>query len=150
MNAIESTSFDAYLVLIGKVLFFGCTTCLLDLFLSCALRLFLTWSISWLSLSITKHTERVQVLLRALRDFNLGKLTADDEGIFMGLLNDLFPGTAAQVPRAVDANFETKVTILSPHPISCLCMRAGAGALSATKRTLSCLRCLVRPRDGSM
>jgi dynein heavy chain len=32
-----------------------------------------------------------RVLLRALRDFNLGKLIADDVGIFMGLLNDLFP-----------------------------------------------------------
>lgn len=63
-------------------------------------------------LPLTKHTEGTQVLLRALRDFNLGKLTADDEGIFMGLLNDLFPGTAAQVPRAIDVNFETKVDIL--------------------------------------
>jgi len=38
------------------------------------------------------------VLLRALRDFNLGKLTADDTSIFMGLLNDLFPRTAELVP----------------------------------------------------
>lgn len=51
----------------------------------------------------------VQVLLRALRDFNLGKLTADDEGIFRGLLDDLFPGIASQVPRAIDCNFEAKV-----------------------------------------
>ncbi|CAD7696266.1 unnamed protein product [Ostreobium quekettii] len=50
-----------------------------------------------------------KVLLRALRDFNLGKLTADDTGIFMGLLNDLFPKTLDQVPRAVDMNFEKKV-----------------------------------------
>ena len=54
-----------------------------------------------------------QVLLRALRDFNLGKLTADDEGIFLGLLNDLFPRTAEHVPRAVDHAFEVKV--LSPN-----------------------------------
>ena len=49
------------------------------------------------------------MLLRALRDFNLGKLTADDEGIFLGLLNDLFPKTAEQVPRAIDHAFEAKV-----------------------------------------
>ena len=51
----------------------------------------------------------LQVLLRALRDFNLGKLTADDTGIFLGLLNDLFPKTAEQVPRAIDHAFEPKV-----------------------------------------
>ena len=47
-----------------------------------------------------------KVLLRALRDFNLGKLTSDDTGIFLGLLNDLFPKTLDAVPRAVDAVFE--------------------------------------------
>lgn len=50
-----------------------------------------------------------QVLLRALRDFNLGKLTSDDTSIFMGLLNDLFPKTLDLVPRAVEKHFETKV-----------------------------------------
>ena len=50
------------------------------------------------------------MLLRALRDFNLGKLTADDTGIFLGLLNDLFPKTAEQVPRAIDHAFEPKVS----------------------------------------
>eukprot|EP00891_Asterochloris_glomerata_P002883 jgi/Astpho2/2883/Aster-01037 len=50
-----------------------------------------------------------KVLLRALRDFNLGKLTADDTGIFMGLLNDLFPKTVELVPRAIDREFEAKV-----------------------------------------
>jgi dynein heavy chain len=49
------------------------------------------------------------VLLRALRDFNLSKLTADDKSIFMGLLNDLFPKTLDQVPRATDQEFEAKV-----------------------------------------
>ena len=53
----------------------------------------------------------LQVLLRALRDFNLGKLTADDTGIFMGLLNDLFPKTVELVPRAIDREFEAKVNI---------------------------------------
>ena len=52
----------------------------------------------------------MQVLLRALRDFNLGKLTADDTGIFMGLLNDLFPKTVELVPRAIDREFEAKVS----------------------------------------
>lgn len=51
-----------------------------------------------------------QVLLRALRDFNLGKLTADDTGIFMGLLNDLFPKTVELVPRAIDREFEPKAS----------------------------------------
>lgn len=51
----------------------------------------------------------MQVLLRALRDFSLGKLLADDTTIFMGLLNDLFPRTVEHVPRAVDAGFEAKV-----------------------------------------
>ncbi|KAL6747291.1 flagellar outer dynein arm heavy chain beta [Haematococcus lacustris] len=49
-----------------------------------------------------------KVLLRALRDFNLGKLTADDTSIFIGLLNDLFPKTMELVPRAVDKPFEEK------------------------------------------
>lgn len=53
----------------------------------------------------------VQVLLRALRDFNMGKLTADDTSIFMGLLNDLFPKTAEHVPRALDDSFEAKVIL---------------------------------------
>lgn len=51
----------------------------------------------------------MQVLLRALRDFNLGKLTSDDTSIFVGLLNDLFPKTLELVPRAVEKDFEAKV-----------------------------------------
>ena len=54
-----------------------------------------------------------QVLLRALRDFNMGKLTADDTGIFMGLLNDLFPGIVEHVPRAMNPAFEEKVLCAS-------------------------------------
>ncbi|GAX84980.1 hypothetical protein CEUSTIGMA_g12401.t1, partial [Chlamydomonas eustigma] len=50
-----------------------------------------------------------KVLLRALRDFNLGKLTSDDTSIFMGLLNDLFPKTLELVPRAIDRVFEGKI-----------------------------------------
>ena len=40
-----------------------------------------------------------KVLLRALRDFNLGKLVPDDVDIFVGLINDLFPKTMELVPR---------------------------------------------------
>jgi len=60
--------------------------------------------------------ELLQVLLRALRDFNLGKLTADDTGIFMGLLNDIFPKTLESVPRAIDRNFESHVRPHCPPP----------------------------------
>lgn len=52
------------------------------------------------------------MLLRALRDFNLGKLTADDTSIFLGLLNDLFPKTLELVPRATDDVFDAKVRFL--------------------------------------
>ena len=50
-----------------------------------------------------------RVLLRALRDFNLGKLTADDTSIFVGLLGDLFPRISSLVPRSIDTSFEVKV-----------------------------------------
>ena len=51
------------------------------------------------------HLSEDRVLLQALRDFNLGKLTSDDLGIFMGLLNDLFPKLMEEVPRRVDETF---------------------------------------------
>ena len=50
------------------------------------------------------------MLLRALRDFNLGKLTADDTSIFLGLLNDLFPKTLELVKRAEDPAFDAVVS----------------------------------------
>jgi dynein heavy chain len=50
-----------------------------------------------------------KVLLRALRDFNLGKLVPDDVDIFMGLLNDLFPKTLELVIRGQDFAFEKVV-----------------------------------------
>jgi dynein heavy chain len=50
-----------------------------------------------------------KVLLRALRDFNLGKLIPDDVEIFTGLLNDLFPKLMEQVPRVQDLKFEATV-----------------------------------------
>jgi dynein heavy chain len=44
------------------------------------------------------------ILLRALRDFNIPKIVADDQDIFFGLLGDLFPGI--DVPRTRDMRFE--------------------------------------------
>ncbi|KAM4689042.1 dynein axonemal heavy chain 11 [Discoglossus pictus] len=48
-----------------------------------------------------------QVLMRALRDFNLPKIVTDDIPIFMGLISDLFP--ALDVPRKRDLHFEQMV-----------------------------------------
>ena len=45
-----------------------------------------------------------QVLMRALRDFNIPKIVTDDVPVFMGLIGDLFP--ALDVPRKRDLNFE--------------------------------------------
>lgn len=42
--------------------------------------------------------------MRALRDFNIPKIVADDLDIFYGLLGDLFPGI--DVPRKRDMKFE--------------------------------------------
>jgi len=48
------------------------------------------------------------LLMRALRDFNLPKIVAEDLDIFSGLLGDLFPGI--DVPRKRDYNFEDIIT----------------------------------------
>lgn len=48
------------------------------------------------------------VLFRALRDFNIPKILAQDMVIFMGLLNDLFPGV--DPPRKRDYEFEKVIT----------------------------------------
>lgn len=53
-----------------------------------------------------------QVLMRALRDFNIPKIVTDDLPVFMGLIGDLFP--ALDVPRKRDLNFE-KVILSSLH-----------------------------------
>lgn len=45
-----------------------------------------------------------QVLMRALRDFNIPKIVTDDRPVFMGLIGDLFP--ALDVPRKRDFDFE--------------------------------------------
>ena len=72
------------------------------------------------------HLSEDKVLLQALRDFNLGKLTSDDTKIFMGLLNDLFPKLLALVPRRVDEAFEAEIKKASielkfqPEDVFCL------------------------------
>ncbi|AWP17229.1 putative dynein heavy chain 9 axonemal [Scophthalmus maximus] len=48
-----------------------------------------------------------QVLMRALRDFNIPKIVTDDMPVFMGLIGDLFP--ALDVPRKRDFDFEQHV-----------------------------------------
>ncbi|TSL75253.1 Dynein heavy chain 17, axonemal [Bagarius yarrelli] len=48
-----------------------------------------------------------QVLMRALRDFNIPKIVLDDKPVFMGLIGDLFP--ALDVPRKRDMDFEKSV-----------------------------------------
>lgn len=51
--------------------------------------------------------EEDQVLMRALRDFNIPKIVTDDMPVFMGLIGDLFP--ALDVPRKRDPEFEKHV-----------------------------------------
>lgn len=48
-----------------------------------------------------------QVLMRALRDFNIPKIVTDDVTVFMGLIGDLFP--ALDVPRKRDLDFEALI-----------------------------------------
>ena len=55
-----------------------------------------------------KNTES-RVLLRALRDFNLGKLVFDDVGIFIGMIDDLFPKQREHVLRQRELDFEAKI-----------------------------------------
>lgn len=45
-----------------------------------------------------------QVLMRALRDFNIPKIVTDDLPVFMGLIGDLFP--SIDVPRKRSSDFE--------------------------------------------
>jgi dynein heavy chain len=60
------------------------------------------------------------ILMRALRDFNIPKITAADNDIFFGLLGDLFPGIIAV--RKQNLEFEEKIiktcieTKLFPEP----------------------------------
>ncbi|XP_070518395.1 dynein beta chain, ciliary [Cardiocondyla obscurior] len=48
-----------------------------------------------------------QVLMRALRDFNMPKVVTDDVPVFMGLIGDLFP--TLDVPRKRDLDFEIMI-----------------------------------------
>nr|CAH7754609.1 unnamed protein product [Callosobruchus chinensis] len=48
-----------------------------------------------------------QVLMRALRDFNIPKIVTDDVPVFMGLIGDLFP--ALDVPRKRSLDFEKMI-----------------------------------------
>lgn len=48
-----------------------------------------------------------QVLMRALRDFNMPKIVTEDVAIFLGLLSDLFPGL--EVERERSSEFEKAV-----------------------------------------
>ncbi|KAG5897762.1 hypothetical protein JTB14_019981 [Gonioctena quinquepunctata] len=48
-----------------------------------------------------------QVLMRALRDFNIPKIVTDDVPVFMGLIGDLFP--ALDVPRKRNLDFEKMI-----------------------------------------
>ncbi|KAL7886390.1 hypothetical protein AOLI_G00041110 [Acnodon oligacanthus] len=65
----------------------------------------LSWDYHSLTLTCRPPTE--QVLLRALRDFNVPKMVTEDVPVFLGLLGDLFPGV--EVPRRTDPDFEQLV-----------------------------------------
>lgn len=54
-----------------------------------------------------RNRKEDQVLMRALRDFNLPKIVTEDVGIFMGLIGDLFP--ALDVPRKRNLEFEDEI-----------------------------------------
>uniref|UniRef100_A0A6I8NYC7 Dynein axonemal heavy chain 11 n=1 Tax=Ornithorhynchus anatinus TaxID=9258 RepID=A0A6I8NYC7_ORNAN len=56
-----------------------------------------------------KNRPEDQVLMRALRDFNMPKIVTDDIPIFMGLISDLFP--ALDVPRKRELQFEQMVRL---------------------------------------
>ncbi|XP_023241581.1 dynein beta chain, ciliary-like isoform X1 [Centruroides sculpturatus] len=66
-----------------------------------------------------------QILMRALRDFNIPKIVADDTSIFLGLIGDLFP--SLNVPRKRDLKFEEivkKATIaLKLQPEECFILK---------------------------
>ncbi|KAM5271528.1 dynein axonemal heavy chain 11 [Ctenodactylus gundi] len=54
-----------------------------------------------------KNRPEDQVLMRALRDFNMPKIVTEDIPVFLGLIGDLFP--ALDVPRRRNPHFEQMV-----------------------------------------
>lgn len=58
-----------------------------------------------------------QVLMRALRDFNIPKIVTDDLPVFLGLIGDLFP--ALDVPRKRNLEFEKVQAQAGHHPQRC-------------------------------
>ena len=61
--------------------------------------------------------EEDDILMRALRDFNIAKIVKVDEVVFFGLLNDLFPGR--DPPRVVDDALQKSVDdMVAACPIS--------------------------------
>uniref|UniRef100_A0A8B9HRG2 Dynein, axonemal, heavy chain 11 n=1 Tax=Astyanax mexicanus TaxID=7994 RepID=A0A8B9HRG2_ASTMX len=54
-----------------------------------------------------KASPEDQVLMRALRDFNMPKMVMEDVPVFLGLVGDLFPGV--EVQRQMDSDFEELV-----------------------------------------
>nr|XP_020748715.1 dynein heavy chain 11, axonemal isoform X1 [Odocoileus virginianus texanus] len=54
-----------------------------------------------------KNRPEDQVLMRALRDFNMPKIVTDDTSVFLGLIGDLFP--SLDVPRRRAPDFERMV-----------------------------------------
>ncbi|KAL1498812.1 hypothetical protein AB1Y20_014117 [Prymnesium parvum] len=58
--------------------------------------------------------QEVQVLMRALRDTNLPKFSVADVGVFLGLINDLFPRVAS--PKTIDPTLSEAVLQLLKNP----------------------------------
>lgn len=69
------------------------------------------WQILWQTLTVASPLPNAiffaQVLMRALRDFNLPKIVTSDVPIFLGLISDLFP--QLDVPRKRDPELEAAV-----------------------------------------
>ncbi|CAG6015638.1 unnamed protein product [Menidia menidia] len=53
-----------------------------------------------------------QVLMRALRDFNMPKIVTEDVSVFLGLLGDLFPGLEVERERNFEFEKAVKETML--------------------------------------
>ena len=78
-----------------------------------------------------------QVLMRALRDFNIPKIVTDDMPVFMGLIGDLFP--ALDVPRKRDLDFEKFVKqSIVVRVYVCTCMHAHTCARVCSKSKTVC------------